>query len=273
MKNQVLILTILIASVNLFSQSYKPEKVDIDTMDSFSPRTISNTAFAVGEELKYKVHYGWVDAGEAVLKVEKSPYSFQGKEALHIVGTGRSLGGFNWVFKVNDRYESYVDKEGLYPYRFIRDVNEGGYKIKQDYKFTPKKTVVDFGNQENYKTPEHVQDMMSAFYYARTLDFSNVQPGDIYTIKTVIDEEIFHLKIKYVQTEIIDIRAGEFRCMKFVPILQEGRIFEDEEDLNVWITDDANKIPILVKSKLLIGSIKMEMTEWSGLSNPLAKLD
>ncbi len=273
MKNLVITLVVFLISVTLGAQSYQPAVVNPDTMESIALRSVHNKAFSAGEQLKYKIHYGFVDAGEAILKVENSAYSFGGREAYHIVGTGRSLGGFDWFFKVRDRYETYMDKEGMFPYRFIRDVNEGGYKIKQDYTFLPWKSAVKISDAKSYKTPAFVQDMVSSFYYARTIDFSSAQPGDIYTIETIIDGEIFPLQIKYVTSENIDIRAGEFRCMKFVPILQEGRVFEDEEDLNVWITDDENKIPILVKSKILVGSIKMEMVEWSGLTNPIAKID
>ena len=122
-------------------------------------------------------------------------------------------------------------------------------------------------------TPEFVQDMVSSFFYARTLDYSNAKPGDIFTITTFVDNEIYPLKIKYKGTEEVKMREGKFRCMRFVPVVQEGRIFKTEEDMSVWITDDKNKIPILVQSKILVGSIKMEMVEYEGLRNPIAKID
>lgn len=273
MKKLVITITTLFLSTVIVAQSYKPEEVDPDTMESISMRVIENNAFQAGEILKYKIHYGFMDAGEAVLKVENSSYNFGDREAFHIVGTGKSLGGFDWFFKVRDRYETYVDKQGVFPYRFIREVNEGGYKINQDYTFMPWKKAVEIDSKKTYKTPEFIQDMLSSFYYARTMDYSFVKAGDVFMIETIIDGEIFPLQIKYVKTEEIKIRAGKFRCMKFVPILQEGRVFENEDDLNVWITDDGNKIPILVKSQLMVGSIKMEMTEWSGLANSISKID
>jgi len=273
MKKSVITITTLFLSFVLIAQSYKPEQVDPDTMESIPMRVIDNSAFQAGEMLKYKIHYGFVDAGEVVLKVENSSYNFGDREAFHIIGTGKSLGGFDWFFKVRDRYETYIDKQGIFPYRFVREVSEGGYEIHQDYTFLPWKKAVKTDAQKTYKTPAFIQDMLSSFYYTRTLDFSNIGSGDTFMIETIIDGEIFPLQIKYIKTENIKIRSGKFRCMKFVPILQEGRVFENEEDLNVWITDDENKIPILVKSKLMVGSIKMEMTEWLGVANSIAIID
>ncbi|NQX93182.1 MAG: DUF3108 domain-containing protein [Flavobacteriales bacterium] len=255
------------------TQSYEPEKVLIDTLENKPLRSMDNPAWQAGEKLTYRIHYGFVDAGEAVIEVKNSPYTFNGRDAYHIVGTGRSLGAFNWVFKVRDRYETYVDKEGLFPYRFIRDINEGNFSKKQDYHFDPAKRAVKTHRDKQFATPEFVHDMLSSFYFARCLDYKDAKPGDIFTIDVFMDNEIYPLKIKYQKTENVEMRQGTFRCMKFVPVVQEGRIFKTEEDLNVWITDDENKIPILVKSKILVGSIKMEVVEYKGLKNPIAKIN
>ena len=273
MKNLLLVFGLLLGLHGMGQNSYKPEKVDTDTLPHQSLRQIDNDAFQAGEELKYTIHYGWIDAGEAVLRVENSKYKFGSRDAFHIVGTGKSLGTFDWFFKVRDRYETYIDKKGIFPHRFIRNCDEGGYKINQDYTFVPNKAAVVTEKEETPKTPLHVQDMISAFYYARTFDYSNAKPGDKFTVETIVDGEIFNLQLKFVKRETIKIREGKFKCMKFVPVLQEGRIFEDEDDMEVWISDDKNKIPVLVKTDILVGSIKMEMTDWKGLKNPLAKVD
>jgi len=111
-----------------------------------------------------------------------------------------------------------------------------------------------------------------SFYYARTLDFSNVKEGDMFEITTFVDGEVFPLRVKFVGKENIKLRKGTFRCMKFVPVIQEGRIWKSEDDMHVWITDDANKIPILVKSEILFGSIEMQVVEYDNLKNPIAKI-
>jgi len=174
---------------------------------------------------------------------------------------------------VRDRYETYIDKQGMIPQRFIRDVNEGGYKISQDYTFHQDKRAVKTQKNETFASPANIQDMLSAYFYARTVDYSNAKVGDVFSFTVFMDDEIFPLKIRYLGKETIKLRAGKFRCMKFQPVVQEGRVFKSDDDLNVWITDDKNKIPILVKSDLMVGSIKMEVVEYEGLANTIAKVD
>ena len=275
MKKSIIFLFLLQAGLaGAVAQPRVPENVKLDELPNvLEPRAISNTAFNEGEKLTYRIHYGWMDAGEATIEVKKSPWTFDGREAYHAVGIGKTLGGFDWFFKVRDRYESYFDTQGIYPYRFIRDVDEGGYKIKQDYVFYPKKKAVKTQDKKELATPEFVQDMISAFYYARTMDFSGAKKGDVYTVTTIVDGEIFPLRIKYMGTETIKVRLGKFSCMRFVPVVQEGRVFKSEEDMSVWITNDKNRIPLLVQSKILVGSIKMEMTDYQGLANPIAKVN
>ncbi|MFM1931200.1 MAG: hypothetical protein RL226_503 [Bacteroidota bacterium] len=270
MKKLYTLVWTLLVVIAAQAQGQKPQKVKLDTIPEQGLRSVSNTAFKTGEKLVYRVHYGFIDAGEAVLEVKDSKWKFAGRDAFHVVGTGRSLGGFDWVFKVRDRYETYIDKQGMFPYRFIRNVDEGGYKIHQDYTFFPGKRALRTHEKQEYRTPGFIQDLLSAFYYARTLDFTGVKKGDTFEIITFVDGEVFPLRIKYVSTEVISLRKGKFKCMKFVPVIQQGRIWKSEDDLEVWVTADKNKIPILVKSDILVGSIKMEMVEYQNLKNPIA---
>lgn len=262
-----------LASAAQISTAYVPDKVDPDTVEAHDLREVRNGAFRVGEKLTYTIHYGWLDAGEAVMEVQESPYKFGERDAYRIVGTGKSLGGFDWFYRVRDHYETYLDKDGLFPHYFVRNCDEGGYKINQKYRFFPKKSVVATHEGDTLLTPHFVQDMLSSYYYMRALDYSEAERGDVFEVLTLVDGEVFPLKIKYQGKETIKTRKGKFRCMKFVPVVQEGRIFKTEEDLTVWITDDANKIPVMVKADILVGSIKMEMTDWEGLANSLALVD
>lgn len=235
-------------------------------------RTIAQNAFKPGEKLRYVVHYGWVDAGEAVLELKESDRTIQGRKVWHAVGVGRSLGAFNAFYKVDDRYETFFDAQGIFPWVFMRSVSEGGYEFKQDYLYNQHRREVVTQKQQTHKVPGSVQDMISAFYYARTIDFSNAKPGDIYTIETFMDDELWPLRMKYMGKETIKLRNGKYRCLKFQPAVQEGRIFKGNDDLNVWVTDDGNRIPVLAQAKVLVGSIKMELSGYEGLAHPIAKL-
>ncbi|GIV41017.1 MAG: hypothetical protein KatS3mg034_0327 [Vicingaceae bacterium] len=233
-------------------------------------RKIKHHTFQPGEVLEYRLHYGFVEAGTARLEVKKYDKKIFGREVYHVVGTGRSRGAFDWFFKVRDRYETYLDAQGVFPWYFVRRVNEGGYIINQDYKFYQHKQIVDNGEGKTFQVPVAVQDMLSAFYFARTIDFSNAQPGQIYTIEAFVDDELWPLKIKFMGRETVKVDGVKYRCLKFHPVVQQGRIFSSEEDLNVWVTDDDNKVPVLAEAKILVGSIKMEVTKMENLANPVA---
>lgn len=271
MKTLLFLCAAIAGALSLHAQT-KPVATILDHLPNQGFRNSANYAFMAGEQLTYRIHYGFVDAGTATLKVEDSPYHFAGRPAYRIVGTGRSEGTVDWFFKVRDHYETHVDKEGIFPYRFLRNCDEGGYIIRQDYTFFPERRAFKNIKGESYKSPEFLQDMLSAYYYARTLDFTYAKIGDLITVNTLVDDEIYPLKMKFIGREIITIDAGTFRCLKFVPVIQKGRVFKDEQDLTVWITDDLNHIPVLAKAEILVGSIKMELKSFSGVRNSLAKL-
>ena len=132
---------------------------------------------------------------------------------------------------------------------------------------------MDNGKGKTFETPEGIQDMLSSFYYARIIDFTDAKKGDVFTIWSFVDDEIWPLKIRFMGRSNIKAGGEKYRAMKFHPVVQEGRLFEHEEDVTVWISDDENKIPLLAQGKVLVGSIKMEITNYSGLANPIARVE
>lgn len=234
--------------------------------------SVKHNAFKRGERLEYEVSYGWVTAGEAIIEITQENKKLAGRNVMHVVGTGNSLGTFNWFFKVRDRYETYMDEQGVFPWIFVRDIHEGGFELKQYYTFDQYKQKVKTDKGKEFDVPLGVQDMISSFYRARALDFNHAKPGQVYEIQAFVDNEVWPLKIKYLRNEKIEVDKGTFDCMVFVPVVQTGRIFKKEEDMMVWVTRDENKIPILAKAKILVGSITMEIRDYKGLANPVAKL-
>lgn len=234
-------------------------------------RDLPQNAFQPGEKLTYIVHYGWVNAGEAVVELKESDREVGGRKVWVATGKGRSLGAFNTFYKVDDYYETHFDAKGVFPYAFIRRVSEGGFEFSQDYLYNQHKGEVTTQKKETHKVPASVQDMLSAFYFARTLDFANAKEGDEFTIETFLDDELWPLRMRYMGKETIKLRNGKYKCLRFQPVVQEGRIFKGNDDLNVWITDDGNRIPVLAQAKVLVGSIKLELTAHEGLIHPIAK--
>ena len=235
-------------------------------------RSIPHKSFQRGEKLTYRIHYGFVDAVEATLEITPENKKFNDRNTLHVVGNGRSKGTFDFFFKVRDRYETYIDEQALMPWQFVRRIDEGGFKASQDYFFNHYQHKVNLGNNKMLDIVAYTQDMVSGFYLARTFDLGNAVPGQKFTVPTVVDGEMYQLQIKFLGKEVINSAWGKIRCLKFVPVLQKGRIFKHEEDMLVWLSDDVNHIPIRAKANILFGSIKLDLSDYKGIIKPLVFL-
>lgn len=255
MKNKVTIL-LFVFTISLLATSAAQNDL----------RKVNNEAFRPGEVLKFRIHYGFVDAGEATLEVKSDIQNFGGRDCYHMIGTGKSVGAFNLFFKVRDRYESVVDKEAIIPWFFVRRINEGGYIKNQNVSFNQ---YTDSAKSEKatISVPDNTQDLISAFYFARTMDFTNAVVGDIFEITGYLDDEIFPMNLKFLGRETVKSRKGTFKCLKLRPMLQEGRVFKDQEDMTIWVSDDKNKIPVRVQTNILVGSIKMDLVDFANLAN------
>jgi hypothetical protein len=172
---------------------------------------------------------------------------------------------------VRDRYESYIDTATLQPLRFIRDVNEGGYKINQRYDFN-KTTNIASTSKGDYKVPACVQDVLSAIYYSRNIDFSKAKIDDKIPFSLFLDYEVFNMYIRYLGKETIKTRYGTFRTIKFKPLLVKGTIFEGGENMTVWVTDDQNRIPVRIESPIIVGKVKVDMMSYANIRYPLRSL-
>ena len=228
-------------------------------------------AFEVGEFLKYKIRYGLLQAGEAELRVSRK-VERSGRTLLHMVGTGRTVGMVDVFFPTRDRYDTYMDASALRPVEFIRDVDEGGYIIKRHIHFDPEAgTARDDldGRDTVYQLPERVQDMLSAFYYARTVDARDLKVGDMIPIDIFIDHEVFHFHLQFLGRENVRTRFGKLRCLKLMPVVQSGRVFNKEEGMTLWVSDDQNKIPVKLKADLRVGSVKIELNDYRKLAHPV----
>jgi len=275
MKKLILSISIL-AAAGLATMSFRPQQT-LPVIAANGPvkelPMMNNSAFKRGEQLSFRVHYGILDAGEATLSVTDEARELGGRKTYHVVGLGTSKGTFDWFFKVRDRYETYIDEKALVPWLFVRRIEEGGYKCSQDYVFNHYSEKVSVGDGKVFPIEPNMQDMLSAFYQARNLDLSNAKPGQLFSLKCFVDNEIWPLQVKFIGRETVETDAGTFKCLKFRPIVQKGRVFKKEEDLNVWLTDDKNHIPVKGQADILVGSIKMELTKYSGLANPVSKIN
>lgn len=228
-------------------------------------------AFDVGEWFKFRIHYGIVTAGYATLEVKEAVRN--NKKVFHAVGRGYTTGMSKLFFKVEDTYESYFDKVTGKPYQFVRKIDEGGYTKNQEGFFNQDKNTIlvkDYKNktENNFSTPEQVQDIVSTFYYLRNHpNIDKLKVGESISIDMFFDNETTKFKLKYLGTEDLDTKFGTVPTMIFRPLVQSGRVFKEEESLTVWISDDDNKLPIRIKASLAVGSLKADLESFKGLKN------
>ena len=228
-------------------------------------------AYGDGEWFKFRVHYGFVTAGYATLEVNET--SLKGKEVLHVKGYGKTIGVSRWFFKVEDDYQSYIDKKKDIPYRFIRKIDEGGYTkdIQIDFDHNKGKALVhnkEKGTKDWVSFPKDAQDMVSAFYYLRNhIDTSSIEEGDTVEMNMFFDKENYPFQLKFLGREVLRTKFGKIAALKFRPYVQAGRVFREKESLTIWVTDDKNKIPLLIKAELAVGSLKATLTEFKGLQH------
>jgi hypothetical protein len=262
MKKWSLVLAIIVLSV--YGQSNGHNGV-------VNVKRLPSPAFKTGEYLKYSLDYGIVSAGYAELSVKKK-FKKKGKWVYHMSGFGRTTGVTDWAFRTRDYYDTYISESELKPVEFIRNVDEGGYKINRHILFDHKnEKAIDLklSKDSSLTILPDAQDLLSSFYYLRCLDASQLKKGDKIQINIYLDHEDFPFQLRYLGKEMVKMKGGKIRCLKFVPVVQDGRVFRDEESITLWVSDDANKVPVYVKSKLRVGSVKMKLTDYSNLKYPL----
>ncbi|MBI5217910.1 MAG: DUF3108 domain-containing protein [Bacteroidia bacterium] len=240
-----------------------------------------NTAFQSGEKLNFFVYYNmafiWVDAGKAYFNVDKT--TLNGRAAYFFDSYGMSLPMHDWFFKVREHYQTYLDSATLSPIKCERKAIEGSYWVNEFYYFDHEKGKI-YSTIENSKQKKKTDslklnpcifDVLTAIYYCRNLDFSKCKINDKIPISMVIDNKEYALYVRYRGKEIMETRDDtKYRCIKFSALLVAGTIFRGGEELTVWVTDDENKIPILIQADILVGSIKVYLSGAEGLKYRLS---
>jgi hypothetical protein len=249
--------------------------VSIEQPDLIYP-VVENNAFHIGEKLTFKVRYGFVRAGTATMSVVKEKV-INDKPVYHIQTTAESDAPFSWVYEVKDVVNSYLDKDGLFSWRFEKMLREGGYEIDHFVDYFPEDSLAkvkniryrDEGNEESaydVKVPPFAMDVLAAFYYIRT---KPLRIGDIISMVNHDNKKTYDLEVHVYMRETVDTAAGEFKCLKIEPLLKGEGIFKQKGRLLVWVTDDAYKIPVQMTSEIAVGHITTELEKIEGIKGKI----
>lgn len=230
-------------------------------------REVPQVAFGEGERLVFDVGYSFITAGEAVMSVPRIDTLF-GRPSYQVLFTVNSTKTFSWIYKVDDRYETFLDAKGMFPWHFTQRVREGSFSRDFEAWFDQINNVAYTGTKQ-YPIPPYVHDAVSAFYFIRTLDYSKSRVGEKIVLQNFFRDTTYVLSVKFLGRQRIEVDAGTFDCIIVEPLMREGGLFKSEGRVLIWLTDDERKIPVKVSTKVVIGSIESELREYSGINGPI----
>lgn len=268
--NKIRLSILLLSLVIVASGSKAPEASrEINTNCS-----LPNTSFKAGEKVGFIVYY----TAAKLINIAAGAGSFtttqeklNGRDVYHIVGEGHTLPSYEWAYKAKDIYETYIDTETLLPLKFVRNVNEGGYKKYQNVSFNRTANTA-ISSEGVFKIPECTHDVVSAVFWARNINYDLLKPSDKIPIKVFLDNEMHTIYVRYLGKETITTKYGKFKTIKIKPSTIKGTIFKDDDKMVVWVTDDANKVPVRVESPIIVGKVRIDMTSFENLRNPMTAL-
>ena len=248
------------------------------SVEVIDPCKSDNQSYQGGEELVYKIYYNWnfvwLPAGEVVFKVSETLHDY------HVVAVGKTYSSYEWFYKVDDVYRTRIDKTTHLPSVFEREIHEGSFRWYNRIEFDQQEgraRSLDGPNRQEAKwtsapIPGCMHDMMSIIYQLRTVSFSDLRKGSSFPIQVYLDGKAYTLDVLYggpVGNQVIK-SLGVFNTLKFSPAVVEGHQFNEGTRIDVWVGNDANRVPLLIESPVSVGSIKAVLKSYKGLRHPLA---
>ncbi|GAA4433326.1 hypothetical protein GCM10023188_22630 [Pontibacter saemangeumensis] len=241
-------------------------------------RSIPNESFSSGEVLKYKVHYGPITAAEAVIDIAPNLHRINDRPCYRATVTGKTNSSFDLFIRIRDTWQSYIDTAAIVPQRSFRNIEEGNYRKRetvdfdhyQNTAFVEKKKKNKPKHTENFKVPDNAQDIVSGFYYLRTFDYDKMRVGDKINVRGFFDEESFDMQVTYKGREVVSTKAGDIRAIKLVPRMPNNKLFKGEDAITVYLSDDKNKIPVLIQAEMFVGSVNVNLYEYKNLKHKTA---
>ncbi|MBN2031474.1 DUF3108 domain-containing protein [bacterium] len=237
------------------TSAVKPHDPDIS--EYLPMRQHVNDAFDVGEHLTFEIAYGVIKAGTATMSIPDTQW-VRGRPCYHVVTTAESNKFFDPFFKVRDRVETFIDMEGIFPWKFEKHIREGKYQSDRYVEYDQYNHLVIMDGKDTLEVEPYIQGILSSFYYVRTIP---LEVGKSFDIDNYGDGKIYPLKILVHEKERVKVPAGTFDCIVVEPVMRAEGIFNQTGRMAIWLTDDERRIPVLMKSKVIIGSIDVRLKE------------
>ncbi|NQT23929.1 DUF3108 domain-containing protein [candidate division KSB1 bacterium] len=252
--------SLITAMADSLSELVVPDSTMSDSAQTeiLSFRTVHNSAFAVGEYLEFDIAYGVIKAGTATMAVLDT-LTWEHRPVYLIRTTASSNSFFSSLYKVRDRVESLMDVDGLFSWKFEKHLREGRYKADRYEAFDQINQRVIYQQKDTISAPLYVQDILASFYFVRT---QPLEIGKSIDIDNFADGKVYPLRVLVHRKEQIKVPAGKFDCIVVEPVLREEGLFKQTGKLTIWLTDDDRRMPVLMKSKILVGSIDVRLKSY-----------
>lgn len=235
-------------------------------------RQIPNTSFGTGERIEYRVHYGFINAAEAKVEVSNSVVRINNRPCYRVSVTGRTVGAFDLVSRVRDQWRSYIDTAAILPQMFQQNIEENKFRKQETMTFNHGSDVVYLDGKEekkSFKVPDNVHDVISGYYFLRTMNFDRFTEGQLIEVPTFFSGEVYPMRVRYRGKEVIKTKFGKIRVIKLNPVMPNNKLFKGDDSVRIWVSDDANKVPVKVEVDLWIGALEMDLKSFKGMRNDL----
>jgi Protein of unknown function (DUF3108) len=232
-------------------------------------RQIPNSSFQAGEHFEYKVKYSIFPVGEATVDVASQLATVNNRPCFQINVLGRTT-GITDLFHIRNNYRSFVDTSAILPQKFFMSVQENNYKKQETILFDHLNNLAKSEDDEGkttFKVPDNIHDVISSYYFLRTIDFSKMQVGDVFNTKMFFSDEIYPIRVKFNGRSEVKTKFGKIKVFKLSPMLPENKLFEGEEAIKIWVSDDKNRVPVKIEVEFSVGGASMELRKYSGLKN------
>jgi hypothetical protein len=242
-------------------------------------REVNNESFSEGERLEFKVHVGPINAAYSTMAISDTVYQINGRPCYKISIEGNTTGFFDMFVRVRDVWGTYLDTQAILPQRFYRNIQENKYRKYEivDFDHKNKKAIVTKLDKETkrptetklFDISENSQDLVSGYYFLRTLEYKNKKEGEIISIPAFFDNEKYNFDVRFVGREEVRTKIGKINALVLSPIMPSNSLFDGENAIQVWLSDDKNKIPIKIKAKMFVGSVEIDLLEAKNIKSPI----
>ena len=237
-------------------------------------RSVPQNSFGRGEVINYKVHYGLLNAAEATVETSGGLEQVNSRPCYKATVSGRTTGSFDYFLRIRDQWRAYIDTASILPMRAQREIAEKNYRKRETVDFDQVKDLAEVqdhthNERKSVKVANNCLELVSGFYYLRTLNFERMKTGDVVRVPGYFDGENFTLEIVFKGRQVIETKAGDIRTFKLVPKMPNNKLFKGENAISVYFSDDRNKIPVLFQAEMVVGSVKVDMYRYRGLKGRL----